>query len=320
MWAEESVLLRLRGKAWEETVLWTQFAVSGAAVIISIMVIVAGFSLLSLARNRGQVADTQTQIGNTHRAKAEGLMNIVLVQREIAGHSLDLGVAMQSMAEHTARLTHADGSIVESLDGEDMVYRAASGTAAPHIGMRLKAAGSLSGMCVRDGAVLRCDDSETDERVDRTACRRIGLRSMIVVPLWHREQRLGVLKVISSRPRAFDEDDVATLELLAGVLSGVLSDAIAAETLLKLNDELIDANSNLERLATTDGMTGLKNHRVFQETLVQEYQRARRYDKPLSLMMLDVDFFKKYNDSFGHPAGDVRNTTTVLDIRPAMRC
>ena len=63
-------------------------------------------------------------------------------------------------------------------------------------------------------------------------------------------------------------------------------------------------NVRLQALADTDGLTGLKNHRAFQERLREEVQRAARYDTPLSLLMLDVDDFKSYNDVFGHPAGD----------------
>jgi diguanylate cyclase (GGDEF)-like protein len=72
----------------------------------------------------------------------------------------------------------------------------------------------------------------------------------------------------------------------------------------RLNADLAVANSRLESLATTDGLTGLKNHRAFQESLEREYARAARDGSPLSLLMLDVDHFKQFNDQFGHPAGD----------------
>ena len=68
--------------------------------------------------------------------------------------------------------------------------------------------------------------------------------------------------------------------------------------------ELERANAELEALATTDGLTGLKNHRAFQERLAEEVSRAVRYGTPLSLILLDVDRFKQYNDTYGHPAGD----------------
>jgi diguanylate cyclase (GGDEF)-like protein/PAS domain S-box-containing protein len=68
--------------------------------------------------------------------------------------------------------------------------------------------------------------------------------------------------------------------------------------------QLEETNKELEALATTDGLTGLKNHRTFQAKLAEEHARAVRYHQPLSLLLLDVDQFKQYNDAFGHPAGD----------------
>ncbi len=68
--------------------------------------------------------------------------------------------------------------------------------------------------------------------------------------------------------------------------------------------QLEETNKELETLATTDGLTGLKNRRTFGAKLAEEHARAVRYHQPLSLLLLDVDHFKQYNDTFGHPAGD----------------
>jgi diguanylate cyclase (GGDEF)-like protein len=72
----------------------------------------------------------------------------------------------------------------------------------------------------------------------------------------------------------------------------------------KYAGELREANSRLEQLAFRDGLTGLYNHRYFQETLAREITRTKRYGRPLSLVIFDIDFFKKVNDTYGHPAGD----------------
>lgn len=79
------------------------------------------------------------------------------------------------------------------------------------------------------------------------------------------------------------------------------------------------ANAKLEALATTDGLTGLKNHRAFQERLVMEMERARRYGFPLSVVLLDVDHFKGYNDSYGHPAGDAVLRTVAACLQASIR-
>ena len=74
--------------------------------------------------------------------------------------------------------------------------------------------------------------------------------------------------------------------------------------LAEANARLEESNARLEALATEDGLTGLKNHRAFQERLEEEVVRATRYGTPLSLVLLDVDHFKRFNDRWGHPAGD----------------
>jgi len=68
--------------------------------------------------------------------------------------------------------------------------------------------------------------------------------------------------------------------------------------------ELVSANTRLEMLAMSDSLTGLKNHRALQERLTAEFKRSKRYGEPVSILLVDVDRFKKYNDSYGHLAGD----------------
>jgi two-component system, cell cycle response regulator len=86
------------------------------------------------------------------------------------------------------------------------------------------------------------------------------------------------------------------------------------QELKQKSQELQDANAKLGELAVTDGLTGLKNHRYFRETLDGSFSYARREGVPFSVILMDVDKFKQFNDTFGHPAGDavLRGVATVL--------
>jgi diguanylate cyclase (GGDEF)-like protein len=74
--------------------------------------------------------------------------------------------------------------------------------------------------------------------------------------------------------------------------------------LVEVTQELNEANKELQRLSTTDGLTGIANRRLFDELSAREWRRCERMKKPMSLVMVDVDHFKKYNDTYGHQGGD----------------
>lgn len=101
-------------------------------------------------------------------------------------------------------------------------------------------------------------------------------------------------------------DEVGTLAAAINRMTQRLAvyDAMNIEKIKQLNVELEGANRQLEQLATTDALTGLWNRRIFSERLEQEIKRAHRSGDPLSLIMIDLDHFKKINDTHGHPAGD----------------
>jgi PAS domain S-box-containing protein len=157
------------------------------------------------------------------RRDRERLRAVIATQHAVATAPRDLPTVMNTLVERTRELTGADGAVIELAEGEWMVYRAGSGTAATHVGVRVPIASSLSGQCVREGQLLRCDDSETDPRVDREACRRVGVRSMIVVPLRHAGQIAGVLKVLSRQAAAFGTEVADMLELMSGLLAAAMS-------------------------------------------------------------------------------------------------
>lgn len=95
----------------------------------------------------------------------------------------------------------------------------------------------------------------------------------------------------------------------------------AKEKAERLANELRDANSRLKELVSRDGLTGLYNHRHFQEVFSKELARSLRYQTSVSLIMFDIDYFKKVNDNYGHPAGDLvlMNIARVVEgaVRPS---
>ena len=157
------------------------------------------------------------------REQAEHLSAVVQTQSDIATSELDLEKVMNLIAERTHKLTNADGAVIELLDGDEMVYTAGSGVAAPHLGLRLKAASTLSGVCVRTGETVLCNETETDSRVDQAACRVVGVRSMLMVPLRKDRKPIGTIKVLSAAPNSFGKRDVYTLQLMAAVMDAAVS-------------------------------------------------------------------------------------------------
>jgi len=111
---------------------------------------------------------------------------------------------------------------------------------------------------------------------------------------------------IEDRVRAVElEQTVARLQKEEEELKAQVEQIHSYSRELQVHAVRLEAiNARLEALAKLDGMTGLKNHRAFQERLEFEFQRAQRYSMPLSLLLLDVDSFKQFNDTFGHLAGD----------------
>lgn len=164
---------------------------------------------------------------------------IIAAQNEIVSAAGDPNEVISVVVRRAQELTRSSGAIVEILDGDDMVYLAASGTAEPQIGLRLHAATSLSGLSVRQGKVLWCDDSEYDPRVDLKACRQVGLRSMLVAPLLFEGKAIGVLKVISPQASAYNDTDVRTLEMMAALIGATLGHSIRHSGLLKRYHERV---------------------------------------------------------------------------------
>jgi diguanylate cyclase (GGDEF)-like protein len=223
-------------------------------------------------------------------ASKDRLMAIIRTQSEIAAADLNTDQVMHLVATRAQEITGATSAVIELPEGDEMVYAVTSGEATPYLGIRMDRRSTLSGLALDRDQVLFCEDTEIDPRVDRRASRRVNLRSMICVPLKHRGQAVGVLKVYSPDPRRFGEADVETLNLLSEAMSAHLAHASLFEVAAKEG--------------RTDALTGLFNRRAYEERRMVEAARSARYRHPLALCLFDLDGFKAVNDRYGHPAGD----------------
>lgn len=228
--------------------------------------------------------------GEQGTARARVLERLVETHTAFAMTDFGLDDVMETVVGEALALTDADAAVIELPDGDDLVYRAVAGAAESHAGLRIPAAGSASGHCLATLEPLVVHDTETDERVDREACRRVGARSMVVVPLLHAGHAAGVLKVYSSAAGAVGADEALVLGLLGNVIGTGLARAELFETMTEH--------------ASTDALTGLANRRSWDDQLARAIAHAERTHETLSVAIFDVDGLKSLNDREGHAAGD----------------
>ena len=129
--------------------------------------------------------------------------------------------------------------------------------------------------------------------------------SMMLLPLVAGDETVGVVQFERDAPGAFTDRDLARVRALANQAAATIAN--------------IYSHQDVYNQAVTDGLTGLYNRRHMQEVLVDERRRARRYGHPLSVIMLDVDSFKTYNDTYGHVQGDVLLRMAAVILRESVR-
>ncbi len=175
-----------------------------------------------------EFAELDRQVSGAARRLAagqQGIGELLDVQQVMATASLDETRVIELIVERARSLTGADASVLELVDGAEMVYVGVAGAAEPYLGLRLPIDGSASGLSISAGLTLRIADTWIDGRVNQEACRRVGARSMLIVPLRAEGDLAGVLKIYADRPDDFDEDDEKTMDLLSGLAAVALQNA-----------------------------------------------------------------------------------------------
>lgn len=128
--------------------------------------------------------------------------------------SLDLALdlVMHETVKHARTLTGATGAAIALRRDKEMVCRATTGTNAPDLGVRVETDSGLSGTCLATGEVQQCADTQTDARVNAEACRTLGIRSTLLIPLKEKGKTFGILQVFSTEPNAFHGSDAEVLQ------------------------------------------------------------------------------------------------------------
>jgi putative methionine-R-sulfoxide reductase with GAF domain len=155
------------------------------------------------------------------------------VQREAESLGSDLEAVLSLVASRSQSLLRASGAAIAlaAKDAGTMICRASAGQSAPPLGATLQVGSGFSGECVRTGRVSRCDDTETDQRVDRNSCRALGICSMLAAPVRMGERVIGLLEVFSAQPGAFGENDSAVLQRFAETILAAVNRAARAHDL-----------------------------------------------------------------------------------------
>jgi len=242
------------------------------------------------------------QIGESEQRASE--LSAINAVATAASRSLELNDVLRAALDKVVEVMAMDvGGIYVLEKGRQRLRLAA------HYGLRKETVAEHSfvslgegytGLAAEAGEALYSNDTQ---RVPDTApdlMSREGLLSIASIPLKAKDQVVGVLYVAGRRPHAFSPNDLRLLESIAGQI-GVAVD----------NARLY---SEVECMAITDSLTGLTNRRAFMERLDRELQLSRRLGVPLSLLLIDIDHFKRFNDTFGHLVGDqvLREVATVI--------
>jgi PAS domain S-box-containing protein len=158
------------------------------------------------------------------------LAKIIELQKAVAEAGFELPKVMQTIVDGVQSILNFEGTVIELVENDSLVYSAVSGPLAKNtLGLKVKITSSLSGLAVTTNQILKCDDTEDDSRVDREACEKISLKSMVVVPFITDSKIAGVLKVMSSKKKSFQKEHEIVISVLADTLAASLHNSEIAE-------------------------------------------------------------------------------------------
>jgi diguanylate cyclase len=267
-------------------------------------------------KNRTPDSNSQNnQIITSSAPKNPSLINhlnsIINTQERLNEVNFDLDSFMSMAAQQIHFLTNATGTAIELTAGDDIVCRAATGTIKKYLGQKSDKNNGITGLSISTHQIIRSDDTEKDVRINPEELLKIEARSLVIAPLFFEGNPVGVIKIVSNKVNAFNEVDIQTLRVIAGLASSAIAHQIMSEhenELAKKKNKALDdlrkTEKKLKHTAQHDYLTGLPNHTLFIHHLTLALAKAKRKKQLIALMYLDIDLFAQVNESMGHNIGD----------------
>jgi len=236
------------------------------------------------------------------------LLDIVETARAVVSH-LDLDKLLSTILKKAMEITrtHAGSIALYTPKTATMRIHAYRGFTRSFIGNHewKVRRGGLTDRIIKSSKATIISDTTNKAFFTNPLAVQEGIKSLVCVPLVYSTELVGILYVDDFTSRKFGREDLQALEILASFASIAIHNA--------------RAHSSIRQLAITDGLTGLFNRRCFEDLLSRELQRAERHGREFSLALVDVNDFKKFNDTYGHQAGDHALSALGEAIRKAVR-
>lgn len=268
-----------------------EFNIDYDGILKSIMNSVAEGMKIDLTQGSVTQVAKMARMLKTEKKRIEQLGALIKVSTLI-NSSLNIDEKLEYILESITDVLEAEASsiLLKDENKHKLVFRTATGEKAHEVKLLdISIDEGIAGWVASEGKALNVPDVTKDPRYSPKIAESVGFhtRSIICVPFVVNQQIIGSLEVINRLDgKPFNSQDLSVLIAFGNQA------AISLE------------NSMLYRDSTVDGLTTLYNQRYFKGQLKIEFARASRYETPLSLFMLDLDDFKKYNDNYGHLQGD----------------
>jgi diguanylate cyclase (GGDEF)-like protein len=195
-------------------------------------------------------------------------------------------------------------------DSNELIMKAASGLATDPANVDpIRVGEGISGQVIYSGRPIVATDLRLEGRTPAPAERRYKTYSFISYPIAIGGRKIGVLNVTDKAGgHTFNEVDLSLLEIIGPQVALALERA-----------EWQERATEFQLMSITDPLTALPNRRYLEERLMEELNRSKRYDYPMSFLMIDIDDFKAYNDKNGHQAGDLALQITAHCLKSGLR-